>query len=308
MFTPGTLLAGKYELLEIAGQGGMATVWKARLQDGGFGARTLAIKVMLARLCHDPHFVDLFIEEARVSSQLQHPNVVQILDFGQDSGLYFLAMEWVDGLDLLDYARSFTEQGFLMPWAALATVATEVLKGLELAHDHIDERGQPSPIFHRDVTPHNVLIGTNGAVKLTDFGLAKATDRGTMTLPHVLKGKISYTAPEMTRGVKANARTDIFSLGVTFWEALAGRKMFDAGSPLQIVRQIQAWNVPPLVSLRPDLPPELIQVVEMAVARDPDQRYASAQQMGLALARLLPPVPDLVRLGKSVAQARERHP
>lgn len=306
MFTPGTLLAGKYELLEIAGQGGMATVWRARARGVGGFSRPLAIKVMLQRLCNDPHFVELFVEEARVSSRLQHPNVVQISDFGEHGGVYFLAMEWVDGLDLLDYSRSFTEQGYFMPWAALAIVAVEVLKGMHAAHQHRDESGESSPIFHRDVTPHNILLGVNGVVKLTDFGLAKATDRGTMTLPHVLKGKISYTAPEMTRGVRANARTDIFSLGVTLWEALAGRKMFDATSPLQVVKQIQAWSVPPLRDLRPDLPPELIQIVERSVARDPDQRHASAQELAAVLSSMLPPLPDMQRLGKSIADAKQR--
>jgi len=306
MFTPGTILAGKYELLEIAGQGGMATVWRAQTHGAGGFSRAFAIKVMLQRLCNDPHFVELFVEEARVSSRLQHPNVVQISDFGEHEGVYFLAMEWVDGLDLLDYARSFTEQGYYMPWAALAIVAVEVLKGLHAAHHHRDEMGQPSPIFHRDVTPHNILLGTNGVVKLTDFGLAKATDRGTMTLPHVLKGKISYTAPEMTRGVRANARTDIFSLGVTLWEALAGRKMFDATSPLQVVKQIQAWSIPALKDLRPDLPADLVLTVERAIARDPDQRFASAQEFAATLSSLLPPLPDMQRLGKSIADARQR--
>lgn len=306
MFTPGTLLAGKYELLEIAGQGGMATVWRARARGVGGFSKNLAIKVMLQRLCSDRHFVELFVEEARVSSQLQHPNVVQISDFGEHDGVYFLAMEWVDGLDLLDYCRSFTDQGYFMPWAALAIIAVEVLKGMHAAHTHRDEQGNPSPIFHRDVTPHNILLGVNGVVKLTDFGLAKATDRGTMTLPHVLKGKISYTAPEMTRGVRANARTDIFSLGVTLWEALAGRKMFDATSPLQVVKQIQAWSVPPLRDLRPDLPPDLVLIVERSVARDPEQRYASAQELAAALSSLLPPLPDMQRLGKSIADAKRR--
>ncbi|MCS6899562.1 MAG: protein kinase [Myxococcales bacterium] len=306
MFTPGTLLAGKYELLEIAGQGGMATVWRARSRGVGGFSKNLAIKVMLQRLCSDCHFIELFIEEARVSSQLQHPNIVQIYDFGEHNGVYFLAMEWVDGLDLLDYYRSFTNRGYFMPWAALAILAVEVLKGLHAAHTHHDEQGNPSPIFHRDVTPHNILLGVNGVVKLADFGLAKATDRGTMTLPRVLKGKISYTAPEMTRGVRANARTDIFSLGVTLWEALAGRKMFDAVSPLQVIKQIQAWSIPPLRELRPDLPLDLILIVERAVARDPEERYASAQEFAVALSRLLPPLPDLQRLGKSVAEARQR--
>jgi serine/threonine-protein kinase len=306
MFTPGTILAGKYELIEVAGQGGMASVWRARSRGAGGFSRSLAIKVMLPRLCNDPHFVELFVEEARVSSQLQHPNVVQISDFGEQGGVYFLVMEWVDGLDLLDYTRSFTEQGYYMPWAVLAIVAVEVLKGMHAAHLHRDERGHPCPIFHRDVTPHNILLGVNGVVKLTDFGLAKATDRGTLTLPHVLKGKISYTAPEMTRGVRANARTDIFSLGVTLWEALTGRKMFDAVSPLQVVKQIQAWSIPPLRDLRPDLPAELVQIVERAIARDPEQRFVSAQDFALALSTMLPPLPDMQRFGKSIEDARAR--
>lgn len=305
MFTSGTILVGKYELLEVVGQGGMATVWRAQ-SNHARGSSSVAIKVMLQRLCNDPHFVELFIEEARVSSRLQHSNVVQIFDFGEDEGIYFLVMEWVDGLDLLDYARSFTEHNYFMPWAALAIIAIEVLKGLHSAHHLLDESGRSSPIFHRDVTPHNILLGINGAVKLTDFGLAKATDRGSMTLPHVLKGKISYTAPEMTRGVKANARTDIFSLGVTLWEALAGRKMFDATSPLQVVKQIQAWSVPALRDLRPDLPVELVGIVERAIARDPEQRFGSAQEFASALSHLLPPLPDMQRLGKSVADARLR--
>jgi serine/threonine-protein kinase len=303
---PGATLASKYELIEIAGQGGMATVWRARMLGAGGFSRPVAIKLMHSRLSGDRHFVDLFVEEARVCSQIQHPNVVQILDFGEQEGTYFLAIEWVDGLDLLEYSRAFSKHGFFVPWMALVTIGVEVLKGMGAAHDHINEQGQRSPIIHRDITPHNILLGVNGLVKLTDFGLAKATDRGSMTLPHVLKGKLSYTAPEMTHGVKANERTDLFSLGVTLWEALAGRKMFDAPSPLQIVRQIQAWKVPPLDSLRSDLPPELVRVVSKATARAPEDRYGSTQEMALALSRLLPPLPDLQRLGRSVVEARQR--
>jgi serine/threonine-protein kinase len=303
---PGSILASKYELIEIAGQGGMATVWKARMHGAGGISRPVAVKLMHSRLSGDRHFVDLFIEEARVCSQLQHPNVVQILDFGEQDGTYYLAIEWVDGLDLLDYSRAFSKHGFFVPWMALVTIGVEVLKGMGAAHDHLDERGNPSPIIHRDVTPHNILLGVNGLVKLTDFGLAKATDRGSMTLPHVLKGKLSYTAPEMTQGAKASARTDLFSLGVTLWEALSGRKMFDAPSPLQIVRQIQAWKIPPLDSLRRDLPAELVRVVDRATARDPADRYESTHEMALALSHLLPSMPDLQRLGRSVVEARQR--
>jgi eukaryotic-like serine/threonine-protein kinase len=307
MTAPGTLLAGKYELLEIAGKGGMATVWRANVRGTAGFLRPVAVKMMLPRLCNDPHFVALFVEEARVCSQLSHPNVTQIYDFGSDeSGVHYLVMEWVDGMDLLDYVRSFVDRGFFTPWAAIAMIGLEVLRGLHAAHDHLGPDSRPSPIFHRDVTPHNILLGTNGAVKLTDFGLAKAGDRGSMTLPHVVKGKISYTAPEMTRGVKANVRTDLFSLGVTLWEALAGRKMFDAPTPLQIVRQIQAWNIPPLESIRKDLPAELLQLIAIVTSRDPEERFASAQQMARELARLLPPAPDVSRLGRSVADARIR--
>jgi eukaryotic-like serine/threonine-protein kinase len=299
------LLGGRYELVDELGRGGMAVVWRAIIRRGaGFG-RPVAIKKMLQALDTDQHFVALFIEEARVCTQLRHPNIVQIHDFGRDAdGSHFLVMEWVDGVDLLDYVRAYRETGYHAPWAAVANVGIEVLKGLSAAHNMTDAAGNPSPIFHRDVTPHNILLGVDGAVKLSDFGLAKASDRATMTLPHVVKGKLSYTAPELTHGAPASASTDIFSLGVTLWETLAGRKLFEGSTPFEIIRRIQGWNVAPLDAARPDAPRAIVEIVHRALARDPAERFSTAEEMLEALSAVAPP--RVERLGRTVADARER--
>jgi serine/threonine-protein kinase len=323
MFTPGTLLAGKYELLEIAGQGGMATVWRARARGVGGFSKNLAIKVMLQRLCSDRHFVELFVEEARVSSQLQHPNVVQISDFGEHDGVYFLAMEWVDGLDLLDYCRSFTDQGYFMPWAALAIIAVEVLKGMHAAHTHRDEQGNPSPIFHRDVTPHNILLGVNGVVKLTDFGLAKASDRveagragmagmavvagagpgpsvpGLALPPDVsgtsntmsgssVVGTPQFMSPEQCRGLPTDPRSDVYSMGATYYALLTGSSpYYEAGDAVAVMTAHCTAPVPDPRSRIPEIPESCAAIVMRAMAKEPGDRFRSAAEMLAALESVL---------------------
>ncbi|MSP24378.1 MAG: serine/threonine protein kinase [Myxococcales bacterium] len=287
MIRPGTLLGGKYELVSIAGTGGMATVWRA-LQRGPAGfERTVGLKLMREDTASSQEYLRMFVEEARVASQLSHPNIVQIYDFGSDDGRYFLVMEWVEGLTLADYLHTMHDRGVLPPWPLTAGIALEVLGALAAAHERVDEAGVAAPVFHRDVTPQNMLIGRGGKVKLADFGLARATDRARMTDPYTVKGKLAYLAPELTRGMPASARTDLFSLGIVLWQALAGRRLFHGKDDIETFVAVSRAEVPPLSETRPDVPAEFLSIVERALATDPSDRFESAQQMSRVLAKLI---------------------
>ncbi|NOY90253.1 MAG: serine/threonine protein kinase [Deltaproteobacteria bacterium] len=306
----GRRLAGKYELLELAGQGGMAEVFKARTHGAAGFTRPVAVKRILPQLTDNDEFVRMFVEEARVVSELSHPNVVQIHDFDQDDDdAYFLVMEWVEGLSLLEWSEGYRHAGEVTPWPLVAAIGIEVLKALGAAHERRGADGTPKPIYHRDVTPQNILLGVGGVVKLADFGLARAMDRSRMTAPDVVKGKLSYLCPELTRGEDASARTDIFGVGIVLWETLAGRKLFDGEGPLQVLEAVKAAQVPALDEFRLDLPRTLEDVITKALAREPEQRYRSTRKMVRALSNLLRMTPEPTGaevLGRTVMQARER--
>ena len=308
MDAPGAVIDGKYELVEIAGSGGMATVWRATQRGAAGFQRAVAIKRIKENVAMDPKFRDMFVEEARVSAELMHPNVVQIYDFGDAGGRYYLVMEWVEGLALSRYLNTLTELGNLPPWHLIAGIAIEAAKGLSAAHERLDAYGNPSPIFHRDVTPQNILLGANGTVKLTDFGLARATDRARMTAPDIIKGKVGYLAPEMTQQKAANARTDIYALGVVLWQALAGRKLFAGKDDIEIFIAASRGEIPPVAELRPDVPHRFAAIVERALARDPEDRFQNALQMHRVIARLLrdtPEAPDAKLISRSVRGVRD---
>ncbi|MCA9606052.1 MAG: serine/threonine protein kinase [Myxococcales bacterium] len=307
----GTVLAGRYQLVERSGQGGMAAVWRGVTRGAAGFMRPVAVKRVLGGLSHQPEFVQMFVEEARVGATLDHPNVVQIHDFGRDGlGNYYLVMEWVEGVDLGRWSASYKDAGWHAPWHLTAAIGIESLRGLHAAHTRTDPWGNPAPTYHRDVTPGNVLVGLNGIVKIADFGLARAMDRAKITRPDLVKGKTGYVAPELLDdGLEASPRSDIFSLGIVLWEVLAGRPLFKGTSDLESLKNIIACNVPALEEIRPDLPPALVDTVERALQRDPRNRFASAREMFLALAKVLRRVAeptDAEPLGKSVALARER--
>jgi serine/threonine-protein kinase len=250
----------------------------------------------------------MFVEEARVVSELQHPNIVQIHDFGRDErGSYFLVMEWVEGTDLASWYGAHTDLGRPTPWGLVTAIGIEVLRGLSAAHER-RVLGKPAPVFHRDVTPHNILIGENGVVKLADFGLARAMDRAKMTRPDIVKGKIAYLAPELTFGSEASVLTDLFGMGVVLWEALAGRRLFAGRDNMETVRHLREGDVSHLSALRSDVPPQLFAIVYRALAKDPQHRFQSARDMTQALTRLLRTVPesmDDTMIGTSVVRVRE---
>jgi serine/threonine-protein kinase len=307
---PGAIIAGKYELIRRAGTGGMAIVWHAVTRGAAGFVRPVALKRILPNLSANQEFVEMFVEEARVGSQLQHPNVVQIHDFGRDAeGEYFLVMEWIDGLDLGRYLKSYAQANLFAPWPIVTAVGIEVLRALHAAHRRTDGAGMPAPIFHRDVTPQNILIGIDGVAKLTDFGLARAMDRTRVTHPNVVKGKLAYLAPEITDGFPPSAQSDLFGAAVVLWEAFSSRKLFDGKNDAEVLLAVREAKVCPLGQYRPDLPKELIVAIHGALAADPAARPKTALHLARQLANVLRRVPeptDASILGNSVQQARTR--
>ncbi len=289
----GTLIDHKYELVEVAGSGGMATVWRA-MQRGAAGfTRPVCVKRIKEQYAQDPTFRDMFIEEARVAAELSHPNIVQVYDFGVDGERYYLVMEWIEGISLSRYAQVMQELRMQPPWHLVAGIAIEALKGLVCAHERVNyATGEPVPVYHRDVTPQNILLGKSGVVKLTDFGLARAMDRGRMTAPDVIKGKVGYLAPEMTQNRQPSPRTDIYALGVVLWQVLAGKKLFEGKDDIDVFLAASRGDVPPMLDERPDIPPRFAAIVDRALARDPEDRFKSAEQMCRVIANLLRTIPD----------------
>lgn len=309
---PGNVLAGKYELLHKAGTGGMAVVWKARTLGAAGFSRPVAVKRIIPHLATSSEFVAMFVEESRVVSELQHPGIAQIHDFGADeAGHHFLVLEWIEGVDLQELVDAFVREQQPTPWTVVAEIGVQMLNALAAAHERRDGSGAVAPIVHRDVTPHNVRLGALGYVKLTDFGIARAADRATMTRPDAIKGKLSYVSPEMLKGAQASVRTDLFGVGIVLWEALAGRRLFDAPTDMQVMFMVHEAKVPPLREVRPDVPEALTAVVHRALAKDPADRFESAHHMSRALIDVLRAAPEPVdarRLAELVQWAKASAP
>ncbi len=304
------LLGGKYEVLELAGEGGMAKVYRGQTHGAAGFTRPVAIKRVLAPLSQNPEFLKMFVEEARVVSELDHPNIAQIHDFDRDrAGEYYLVLEWVEGLTLGDWRRAYREHGNHTPWPLVAAIGIEVLEALHAAHERTDLEGRPAPVFHRDVTPQNVMLSECGVVKLTDFGLARAMDRSSITKPGFVKGKISYLAPELTYEAEPSAQTDVFSVGVVLWEILSGEKLFKGEDPLKVLGTIRESEIADLSEYRSDLPPRLRDIVAKSLRRNPIERFTSSRQMARDLAavvRASEEVTDSFVIAQSVEWARQQ--
>jgi len=308
---PGRVLAGKYELIEPIGRGGMAVVWRGTTHGANGFAGPIAIKRIESQVIGFAEVVEMFVEEARVGALLNHPNIVQVFDFGQDEdGHHFLVTELVNGLHLGQWVKSHFERAQReTPWSLVAAIGIEMLRGLEAAHSRKSPDGAASPILHRDVTPPNILLDLGGIVKLADFGLARAMDRGRMTRPNIVKGKLSYLAPELLMGDAPSPATDLFSVGIVLWEALTGERLFNAGSDVDVVAQIREAKVPMLSMKRRNLPMALTSVVHRALEKDPARRFRTAREMLEALTevlRVLPDSTDAMALGRSVREAQAR--
>src|SRR5262245_10883452 len=253
---------GRYYLLERIGRGGMAEVFRAVTQGVEGFRRMFVVKRILSEKAKSPEFIRMFGDEARISALLHHPNIVQVYDFGQVEVSYFLAMEYLAGKDLASVMRVLRASKLAVPSGLAAFIAQQVALALGYAHTLRGSNGQPLGIVHRDVTPSNIMLLHAGGVKVLDFGIAKATAAAeSFRTSGKVKGKFSYLAPEQARSEEVDARADLFTLGVTLWEMLTGRRLFADANELETLRNVLQKPVPAPSTLRPGIPPELDRVV-----------------------------------------------
>jgi serine/threonine-protein kinase len=251
----------------------MAEIFLAQSHGPEGFEKQVVIKRIRSALADDPSFVQMFIAEARVASRLNHANVVHIFDFDRHEDSYYLAMEYVRGKSLAELHRRARLLGKPFPPVLAAQICLEVARGLAYAH-RLTEHGQSLGLVHRDVTPHNVLISYEGAVKLTDFGIAKASNRASTA--GMLKGKFAYMAPEQARGEAVDSRTDLFALGITLWELLTGSRLFDGDSDVAVLRAVQEREIQSPSALNGMVEPALAEVVLTALRREPSRRFQTA--------------------------------
>ncbi len=229
---------GRYALYGAIAAGGMATVHLGRLIGPVGFSRTVAIKRLHAQFAADPEFVSMFLDEARLAARIRHPNVVPTLDVVATGGELFLVMEYVPGESIGRLARALRERQQTIPLRILSAIMAGVLHGLHAAHEARDERGQPLGIVHRDISPQNVLVGTDGAARILDFGVAKAVGRVQTTRDGQIKGKLSYMPPEQLRGASVTLQSDIYAAGVMLWELVTGQRLFTGDNEGAIVARV----------------------------------------------------------------------
>ena len=280
---------GRYLLAAKLASGGMSSVHLGRLEGpAGFG-RTVAIKQLHPHLAEEREFVTMLLDEARLAARVRHPNVVSVGDVVEADGQLLLVMDYVPGVSLAELLRRALEDRWPLPLPIASAIGCGILHGLHAAHEATDERGRPLGIVHRDVSPQNVLVGSDGVARLVDFGVAKAAGRLHTTVDGQVKGKLGYMAPEQLRSASVDRRADIYAAALTIWEAVALRRPFgdDAEAPLVRVQN----DIPRASSVRPEVPPALDEILARGLDRAPERRTSSAQQMALELAAAVPPAP-----------------
>jgi serine/threonine-protein kinase len=276
---------GDYLLLERLGVGGMAEVFVAE-REGPYGfVKRVALKRILPGLAADRRFAEMFCDEARVSAALNHPNIVQVLDFGECDGELFMAMEFVEGVTVAKLLRMAASAKRPIPMAIALYVVHEVLRGLDYAHEARDEEGRPLRLVHRDVSPGNMLLGFSGEVKLSDFGIARSEVVARRTHPGELKGKMGYMSPEQVGGLEIDRRSDLFTAGIVLAELLLLRPLFQGKNELETLTRINRVDLGVLERHGQGLPRGVRTVLDRALQRDPNRRFASAGQFADALSQ-----------------------
>ncbi len=287
-------LLGRYALFDEIARGGMATVHLARLRGPVGFSKTVAIKRMHEQVARDPNFVAMFLDEARLAGRIQHPNVVPVFDVIAENGEAYLVMEYVDGAPLSSLLRTATTLGVGVEPTLAVHVLRDALYGLHAAHEATDQKGLPLELVHRDVSPHNILVGADGVARVLDFGVAKAVGRLQDTDSGQIKGKVAYMAPEQLTGRSVDRRADVFAAGVVLWEALSGRRLFAAGTSAETMYRVLEDPVPLLSDHVANLPRALVDAVVVALAKEPSNRFASALDFARELERSVSLIPNHV--------------
>jgi serine/threonine-protein kinase len=277
----------KYRVLKRLEAGGMAEVYVGEALGVQDFRKRVAIKRVLPHLAKNQDFIEMFLDEARLSARLNHANIVSVFDISAHDDTYFLVMEFVDGANLKRIAESLRTRAQRMRLAEAVYICIEACRGLSYAHELMDEQGAPLGIVHRDISPPNIMVTKRGEVKVADFGLAKAGTQVVSTDPGVVKGKFSYLSPEAAQGAEVDARADIFALGIVLWEMLAGRRLFLGETDYATVKLIQKANIPRLAPLNREVDEQFEEILLRALARDPNARFQSARDFGDALSGYL---------------------
>jgi serine/threonine protein kinase len=297
--------AGKYQLLRHLAKGGMGEVLLASLHRQAGFAKLVVVKRILPHFAQDPDFVRMFIQEARISAALDHPNIVRVYDFGRAGDSFFLVMEYLHGDALLALLPKAVATPEGLPLEVTLHIVLGVCAGLHFAHEATSPDGASLGIVHRDISPANVFVTHSGEVKILDFGIAKAVSAGTVTRVGGRKGKVAYMSPEQCLGEPIDRRSDIFAIGILLYEMTTAKRLFRGNSEFEVMDMITSGKVPPPSERALDYPPALEAVVLKALARDPAERYATAQELHDALEQVAVELglrPSAAALGRFVRQ------
>lgn len=278
---------GRYQLVDRLAVGGMAEIFLARqLGVEGF-EKPVVLKRIRPELGRKPSFVTMFLNEARLSAQLSHPNVAQIYDLGRHEDSYFIAMEYVFGRDMRRVIPKAESQGIPFPLVYATKIASQICEGLYYAHQRTDAYGNPLGIVHRDITPENIVVSFDGTVKILDFGIAKAANTVEQTRAGEIKGKLSYMSPEQCTGRPLDHRSDLFSLGVVLYEWITGFKLFTGESDVAVLKAITDGRIYRPSYFKSDIPEPIEEILMRALEKDPERRYQTAWEMQADLDRFL---------------------
>lgn len=278
---------GKYLILDHLVDGGMAKICRARYL-GEQANKVVAIKMVQPQFSNDEAFVRMFQDELNITFGMLHPNIMQVYDYGKTNDQLYTAMEYIHGANLKQYLDRLKEKKVVFPVEISCYIISQVCLGLHYAHTFTDKlTGKPYNIVHRDISPHNIMLTYDGAVKVIDFGIAKANTNSEATQAGTIKGKLSYLAPEYLDGHELDARYDEFAVGVTLWELLCSRKLFQANNDLAVLKLIQACKITPPSEINPLVPKELDAIVMKALSKDRNNRYENLDQMNRALVKFL---------------------
>ncbi len=278
---------GRYELLHRIAKGGMGEIFLAKARGAGGFEKNVILKTILPHLAEEEEFITKFLDEGRIVVQLIHGNIVPVFDMGEQDGAYFIAMEYVPGRDLREVIQRLAITRECLPVDLALFVGSEISKGLDYAHRKTDESGVSLGIIHRDISPSNVLISSDGEVKLIDFGIARAAGRLSKTVSGRIQGKFCYMSPEQASGKPMDARSDVFSAGITIYEMLTGFRPFEGTTDLESLDLVRRCEFDSPSTLNAEIPEEVDAIVQKALALDPQDRYPSAEKLQVEILQYL---------------------